>query len=42
MTYKNQKEIDKEIDKIRKKFGKPPLREIKTYNQRLEEYKKNE
>ena len=40
MTTKTQKEIDKEINKIRKKFGKPSLKEIKTYNQRLEEYNK--
>ena len=40
MTYKNQKEIDKDINKIRKKFGKPPLKEIKTYKQHLEEHNK--
>ena len=37
---KNEIETNRQIDIIRKKFGKPPLGSQKTYKQRLEEYNK--
>ena len=41
MTH-TSKDAKAQIEEVRKRFGKPPLGKVKTYEQRLKEYEERE